>query len=54
MCYTSDPNLGSGMARYEANADFQRDNYKRRKLAGRSPGNDDDVSTLLNNVLEGW
>ena len=26
------------MARYEANADFQRDYYKRRKLAGRSPG----------------
>ena len=27
------------MARYEANADFQRDYmyYKRRKLAGRSP-----------------
>ena len=34
------------MARYEANADFQRDYYKRRKLAGRSPGNDDEVSII--------
>ena len=47
------------MARYEANADFQRDYYKRRKLAGRSPGNDDEVSIIcfphkLNTVLEGW
>ena len=33
------------MAWYEASADFQRDYYKRRKLAGRSPGNDDGVST---------
>ena len=33
------------MAWYEASADFQRDYYKRRKLAGRSPGNDDEVST---------
>ena len=29
------------MARYEANAD-----YKRRKLAGRSPGNDDEVNII--------
>ena len=29
--------------RYEANADFQREYYKRRKLAGRSPGDDDEV-----------
>ena len=47
------------MARYEANADFQRDYYKRRKLAGRSPGNDDEVSIIcfphkLNIVLEDW
>ena len=47
------------MARYEANADFQRDYYKRRKLAGRSPGNDNEVSIIcfphkLNIVLEGW
>ena len=46
------------MARYEANADFQRDYYKRRKLAGRSPGNDDEVSIIgfphkLNILLEG-
>ena len=47
------------MAWYEANADFQRDYYKRRKLAGRSPGNDDEVSTISffphesNIVLEG-
>ena len=33
------------MAWYEASADFQRDYYKQRKLAGRSPGNDDEVST---------
>ena len=33
------------MAWYEASADFQRDYYKRRKLAGRSPGNDGEVST---------
>ena len=44
---------------YEANAHFQRDYYKRRKLAGRSPGNDDEVSIIwfphkLNIVLEGW
>ena len=31
------------MAWYEANTDFQREYYKRRKLAGRSPGNDDEV-----------
>ena len=30
----------------KANADFQRDYYKRRKLAGRSPGNDDEDSIL--------
>ena len=34
------------MARYEANTDFQRDYYKRRRLAGRSPGNDDKVSVI--------
>ena len=34
------------MARYDANADFQRDYYKRRKLAGRSPGDDYEVSTI--------
>ena len=33
--------------------------YKQRKLAGRSPGNDDEVSRIcfphkLNIVLEGW
>ena len=33
-------NLGSEMARCEANAGFQRDYYKRQKLAGWSPGND--------------
>ena len=34
-----DRNLASEMARYEANADFQRDYilYKKWKLAGRSP-----------------
>ena len=32
--------------RYEANADFQRDYYKRRKLARRFPGNDDEVSII--------
>ena len=57
--YKGDRNLGSEMARHEANADFQRDYYKRRKLAGRSPGNDDEVSIIcfphkLNIVLEGW
>ena len=46
------------MARYEANTDFQRDYYKRRKLAGRSSVNDE-VSIIcfphkLNIVLEGW
>ena len=41
-----DLNLGTELARYEANADFQRDYYKRRKLAGRSPGNDDKVSII--------
>ena len=34
------------MAGYEANADFQRDYYKQRKLAGRSPVNDDEVSII--------
>ena len=38
--------LGSEMARYEANADFQGDYYKRRKLARWSPGNDDNVSII--------
>ena len=47
------------MAQYEANVDFQGDYYKRRKLAGWSPGNDDEVSIIyfrhkLNIVLEGW
>ena len=42
-----DQNLGSEMARYEANANFQRDYYKRRKLVGRSPGNDDKVSIMF-------
>ena len=46
------------MARYEANADFQRDYYKRRKLAARSLGNDNEVSVIcfphkLTIVLEG-
>ena len=55
-----DRNLDSEMAWYEANADYQRDYYKRRKLVGRrSPGNDDEVSVIifpykLNIVLEGW
>ena len=35
------------MPRYETNADFQRDYYKRRKLAGRSPGNDDSQYNLF-------
>ena len=34
------------MARYEANADFQRDHYKQSKLAGWSSGNDDEVSII--------
>ena len=39
--------LAVRLARYEANADFQRDSdYKRRKLPGRSPGNDDKVSII--------
>ena len=52
-------NLCSEMGRYEANADFQRDYYKQQKLAGRSPGNNDEVSIIcfpykLNIALEGW
>ena len=34
------------MAQYEANADFPREYYKRRKVAGQSPGNDDEVSII--------
>ena len=46
------------MGQYEANADFQRDYYKQQKLAGRSPGNNDEVSITcfpykLNIALEG-
>ena len=41
----------SKMARYEANVDFQRDYYKRRKLAGRSPGNDSKVSIQWNPAI---
>ena len=41
-----DRNLGNEMARFEANSDFQRDYYKRRKLARRSPGADDEVSVI--------
>ena len=45
------------MAPYVANADFQRDYYKLRKLAEQSPGNDDEISIIcfphkLNTVLE--
>ena len=47
-----DRNVGSEIALYEANADFQRDYYKRRKLAGWSPGNDDEVSTMRPRVLK--
>ena len=39
-------NLGSEMARYEANTDYQRDYYKRRKLAGGLQG----TTTKLNIV----
>ena len=39
-------NLAIEMARYEANADFQRDYYKRRELAGRSLGNNDEVNII--------
>ena len=35
------------MVWYKANADLQRDYYKRRKLAGRSPENDDKVSIYI-------
>ena len=34
------------MVRYEANADLQRDYYERRKLAGRSHGNDDKIGII--------
>ena len=48
-----DRNLGSEMAWYEAiNADCQRDYYKRRKLAGPSPGNDNEVSIIK--YCTGW
>ena len=51
------------MARYEAKADFQRDYILKAAKAsrGRSPGNDDEVSTIsvvyincMNIVLQGW
>ena len=46
------------MAWYKGNADFQRDYYKRRKLARQSPRNDDEVSIIcfphkLNNYCTG-
>ena len=44
LMYTIRLNLGSEMAQYKANADFQRDYYKQRKLAGRSPWNDNEFS----------
>ena len=40
-------NLGSEMARYEANEVFKRDYCKWRKLAGRSPVNDNEVSSSM-------
>ena len=52
--------LSSEVARYEADADFQRDYYtEQRKLPERSPGNDDEVRVIcfphkLNIVFEGW
>ena len=52
-----DRNLGSGMARYKANAVYQR-LLKATKASWRSPGTDE-VSIILfshklNIVLEGW
>ena len=52
--------LSSKVARYEADADFQRDYYtERQKLPERSPGNDDEDRIIcfphkLNIVFEGW